>query len=89
MTRHKVDFKKVYQQLYTAGSDPVMVDVPELPFLMADGAGDPATAGFRAAVEALYGVAFAIRFALKKAVTPWSTRSCRCKGCGGLRMDGR
>lgn len=30
-----------------------------------DGAGDPATAGYRATVQALYGVAYAIRFALQ------------------------
>jgi hypothetical protein len=65
MATHKVDFKKVYRQLYTARSDPVMVEAPELPFLMADGAGGPETAGYRAAVEALYGVAYAVRFALK------------------------
>ncbi|KAA2261206.1 hypothetical protein F0L68_18105 [Solihabitans fulvus] len=42
-----------------------MVDVPELPFLMIDGAGDPNSDGYRAAVEALYGAAYGIRFALK------------------------
>jgi hypothetical protein len=66
MTTHKVDFKQVHKQLYTARADPVMVDVPELPFLMADGAGDPATTGYQATVQALYGVAYAIRFALKQ-----------------------
>jgi len=61
----RVDFKNVYEQLYTAHRRPVMVDVPELPFLMADGAGDPGAAGYRATVQALYGVAYAIRFGLK------------------------
>jgi hypothetical protein len=62
---HKVDFKQVYRQLYTAHGDPIMVDVPELRYLMADGAGDPGAAQYRATVQALYGIAYAIRFALK------------------------
>jgi hypothetical protein len=42
-----------------------MVDVPELAYLMADGAGDPGAAGYRATVQALYRVAYTIRSALK------------------------
>jgi hypothetical protein len=40
--------------------------VPELPFLMVDGAGDPNTSpAYAAALGALYAVAYGIRFALK------------------------
>jgi hypothetical protein len=43
------------------------VDVPELPFLMIDGHGDPNTApAYAAAVQALYSLAYTIRFALRR-----------------------
>jgi hypothetical protein len=36
-----------------------------VPFLLADGVGDPTAASYRAAARALYGVAHSIRFAVK------------------------
>ena len=45
---------------------PVLVKVPALKYLMADGQGDPArSAEFRDAVGALYGLAYTMRFMLK------------------------
>jgi hypothetical protein len=41
-------------------------DVPPLTFLAIDGTGDPDRATYREAVESLYGVAYAVRFALKR-----------------------
>ncbi|MEO3783640.1 GyrI-like domain-containing protein [Actinocorallia sp. B10E7] len=67
MTVPKTDLKKVHRSLYTATANPGLVEAPELPFLMIDGRGDPDGDGYRRAVEALYGVAYAVRFALKKA----------------------
>jgi hypothetical protein len=58
---------KEYRHLYTATTKPTLVDVPRLTFLAADGAGDPDGPQFRAAVEALYPVSYAVRFALEKA----------------------
>jgi len=63
----KTDLKKVHKALYTASADPRPVDVPDLPFLMIDGTGDPNGDGYRQAVEALYGVAYTVRFVLKDA----------------------
>ena len=63
----KVDLKKDYKSLYTAKQGVcVVVDVPQLSYLMLDGAGDPNAPAFARAVEALYGVAYAIKFARKK-----------------------
>lgn len=46
--------------------EPVLVRVPAMKYLMADGQGDPATSeGFRAAIGALYGLAFTMKFMLK------------------------
>jgi hypothetical protein len=64
----KVDLRKQLKHLYTASAkEPALVEVPKMNFLMVDGAGDPNTAPeFQQAVEALYGVAFTLKFMLKK-----------------------
>jgi hypothetical protein len=62
-----VDLRRELPELYTASGTPALVDVPELSCLMIDGHGDPDTAPeYAAAVEALYSVAYTIRFALKR-----------------------
>ena len=54
-------------RLYQAHRSAVeIVDVPELGYLMVDGAGAPADPQFAAAAEALYTVACAAHFALRK-----------------------
>ena len=64
----KVDFKRELRGLYAAGLEPVMLDVPELTYLMIDGHGDPnTTAEYGEAVEALYAVSYAAKFAVKRA----------------------
>ena len=46
---------------------PAIVGVPELSFLMIDGRGDPSTSEvYQQALEALYGIAYTLKFALKK-----------------------
>jgi hypothetical protein len=63
----KVDFKKFYSELYNPPRQPVLVDVPEMGFLMVNGTGDPNTAlAYREALEVLYAIAYSIKFALKK-----------------------
>lgn len=65
----KVDFKKEFKELYNPPKDFVLVDVPEMKFLMVDGHGDPNTAQeYRDAVEALYAVAYKQKFISKKKV---------------------
>jgi hypothetical protein len=56
------------KKLYSAkAGKPEMITVPAMRFLMIDGAGDPNTApAFGSAVEALYGIAYTVKFALKK-----------------------
>lgn len=61
------DLRRTLPELYRAGPQPAFVDVPELPFLMIDGVGDPATApGYADALHALYAVAYGVHFALKR-----------------------
>ena len=62
-----VDLRRELRTLYSATRTPAMLEVPELPFLMVDGHGDPNTApAYAEAVEALYTVAYTVRFALKR-----------------------
>jgi len=65
----KIDLKRVLEGLYKASAKSVAeLDVPEFNFLMVDGEGDPNTAAsYREAVEALFSVAYTVKFALKKA----------------------
>ena len=64
----KVDFKKELKHLYRPSTKKFeVVEVPEMQFLMVDGHGDPNTAQeYRDAIEALYAVAYALKFASKQ-----------------------
>lgn len=64
----KLDLKKTFRELYSAPTDSVVrVDVPPLSYLMLDGRGDPNTSvAYASAVESLFSVAYAIKFAVKR-----------------------
>jgi hypothetical protein len=64
----RIDLKQTLKQLYRQSADaPSIVEVPELPLLMVDGTGNPNTApAYAEAVEALYSVAYTLKFMLKK-----------------------
>jgi hypothetical protein len=64
----KIDFKKELKHLYNPSAKEVTaVDVPALNFLMIDGEGDPNTSPqYKAAVEALFSVSYALKFMIKK-----------------------
>lgn len=64
----KIDFKKERKHLYQPSKKEfTVVDVPSMQFLMVDGRGNPNTAqAYTDAVEALYAVAYKIKFASKK-----------------------
>ena len=62
----KIDLKKEHKALYAATADCTVVDVPELAYLMIDGAGDPNSAQeYRDAVSALFSVAYKTKFIAK------------------------
>lgn len=63
-----LDLRQMYKHLYTPSKREFsLVDVPALPFLMIDGMGDPNTAlAYQEAVNALYSVAYTLKFAFKK-----------------------
>jgi hypothetical protein len=63
----KVDFKKELKQFYNPPGHFVIVDIPEMQYLMIDGHGDPNVAQeYQDALEALYALAYKIKFASKK-----------------------
>ena len=64
----KVDFKKELKHLYRPSAREFeVVNVPAMQFLMVDGHGDPNTAQeYEDALEALYAVAYKLKFASKK-----------------------
>ncbi|MGI5840026.1 MAG: GyrI-like domain-containing protein [bacterium] len=65
------DFKKAYPDLYRPKDKPAIVDVPVMRFMMVDGKGDPNTStGYKAAVEALYGLSYAIKMCKKDGTPP-------------------
>ncbi len=63
----KVDLKRELRHLYGPSyRSPVIVDVPEMNFLMVDGKGDPNTSQeYKDAIEALYAVSYALKFMVK------------------------
>ena len=67
MAEEKVDFKKTMKALYApSAKDFVLVEVPRMQFVKVDGHGDPNSApAYARAVEWLYGVSYALKFAAK------------------------
>lgn len=65
----KRDLKRELRHLYAPSAKEVsVVDVPEMNFLAVDGQGDPnTTPAYTEAVEALFSLSYALKFALKKA----------------------
>ena len=64
----KIDFKKELKELYRpTKKDFQVVEVPPMQYLMIDGKGDPNSAQeYQEAIEALYAVAYKIKFMSKK-----------------------
>jgi len=74
---NKIDFKKELDAYRARQGQFSVVDVPELRYLMIDGHGDPNTASaFTDAAEALYPLAYRLKFASKLNLGRW-------KACGG------
>jgi hypothetical protein len=68
MAATKVDLKRELHDLYAPPRHPVLVDVPELQFLMIEGHGDPNTSQeYRDTVSILFTVSYGAKFALKQA----------------------
>ena len=63
----KIDFKKELPSYKAKVGKPEIINVPPANFLMIDGKGDPNTSiEFKNAIEALYSVAYTLKFMVKK-----------------------
>jgi len=63
----KTDLLKELKPFYfPSPRAPVVVEVPKMNFLMTDGSGSPEGDEFQEALQALYGVCFAVKFMQKK-----------------------
>lgn len=67
-----LDFKKEEKRFYLPPSYPVLVDLPEMNFLMVEGEGDPndPAGAYQHAVELLYALSYAVRMGGKKKTFP-------------------
>lgn len=65
----KIDYKKEWRHLYNPSKKAFQfIDVPEMQFFMVDGRGDPnSSEDFQQAIEALYGLSYTLKFAVKQA----------------------
>ena len=67
-----IDLKKQFQSLYHPSAKRIeLIEVPDLPFILIDGQIEPgsepsASPGFAAATEVIYGLAYTLKFMLKK-----------------------
>lgn len=63
----KLDLKKELKHLYSPSpKEPVLVDLPDMNFLMVDGAGDPNTAQeYKDSIEVLYAMSYTLKFMVK------------------------
>jgi hypothetical protein len=63
----KLDLKKTLKHLYKAGTEPALLDIPVMKYLMIDGTGNPNTSPeYQEALQALYSVAYTLKFKVKK-----------------------
>ncbi len=71
---NKVNYKKILHPYYAPSAKNFsLLEMPTLNYLMIDGAGDPNTAqAYKDAVEALFSLAYTIKFKLKKSGADFS-----------------
>ena len=69
MATKKIDDKRELRELYAPGVEPLIVNAPELAYVMIDGHGDPNTTDeYGEAIQALYAVAYSAKFAVNGTV---------------------
>jgi len=64
---NKLDLKKEFKEYYNpTAKDVTLINVPEMNFIMIDGQGAPESPQFQKAIEALYPIAYTVKFDKKK-----------------------
>lgn len=59
----KLDYKKEYKDLYLPKTEPMLIEVPNMKFIMVEGTGNPNSEGgeYQKAMQILYGLSFTIK----------------------------
>lgn len=81
----KLDLYKKHKAEYVTPRSPALVTAASAKYLAIAGRGDPAGAAFQAAVGALYGVAFTIKMAKKRARRDYAVAKLEGLWWGGQR----
>jgi hypothetical protein len=67
LNMEKIDLKKELKAFYNpTAKDVTLIDVPRMNFIMIDGQGAPESPQFAQSIEALYPIAYGIKFDKKK-----------------------
>lgn len=66
----KLEYKKVFKDLYLPPSKPTIIDVPPIKFAVIRGEGDPNGDAFALATEALYAFSYAVKMSYKSDDVP-------------------
>ena len=61
----KLDLTKAYKAYYTATNQPALIDIPAASFLSIEGLGDPSGQQYADKLQALYSVAYTVKFMCK------------------------
>lgn len=66
----KIDYKKIYKELYLPPQHPVLTKVPPMHFIMVDGSGAPEGASYQSSIQALYALTFTIKMSKMNGTAP-------------------
>lgn len=66
----KIEYKKDFKHLYMPGTEPVIVDVDKMSFIMIKGEGNPNGEEYAKRVAALYSVSYAVKMSYKSDAVP-------------------
>ncbi len=66
-TMEKLDLTRLYKPYYTAKNKPELLEIEPAKFISIDGRGDPSGSGFQADIQALYALAYTLKFISKEA----------------------
>ena len=85
----KLDYKKEFPDLYLPKKKPMVIEVPQMTFIMVEGKGDPNTsAAYADALSLLYGLSFGIKMNLKFGKVPRDIFEGMCAEEGSAILEG-
>lgn len=70
MKTEKIDYRKEYKNLYQPKTQPSLIDVAAIPFIVIDGEGAPQNQPYQDAIQALYALSYTIKMSQKSGQQP-------------------